>query len=159
MTEDKLLKAAGPLERLFAGSMCAPLLDFFILAAEEDKTYCASEIACFSGIPIKKAKIAIHNLQEMGLIKEVHEEKYMERKSKKKNQKSYKLNRDSSIIISLEKLVLDVTEIEIKKPSSIPVQGITANSTCQRAEERIGGAASELIEKGLIKLDHQKEQD
>jgi hypothetical protein len=159
MTEDKLLRPLGPLERLFAGSTCAPLLDFFMLAAEEGKSYCPSEIACFSGIPIKKAKIAIHNLHEMGLMIEVHEEKYIEGKSKKKNQKRYKLNRESNTIIPLEKLVLAVTDIEIKKPSLIPMQEISANSTCQRTEERIGMAASELIEKGLIKLDHQTEQD
>ena len=159
MTEDKLLRHAGPLERLFAGSTCAPLLDFFMLAAEEDKSYYASEIARLSGIPIKKANIAIHNLQEMGVMIEVDEERGIEGKSKKKNQKRYKLNRQSSIIIALGKLVLAVTDIEIKKPSSIRAQEISANSTCQRTEERIGLAASELIEKGLIKLDQQTEQD
>ena len=75
MTDSKLLRHMGPLERLFTGSTCAPVLDFFMLAAEEDKTYYATEIARFSGISIKKVRIAIHNLQEMGIMTEVHEER------------------------------------------------------------------------------------
>lgn len=159
--DNKLLKNTGPLERLFTGSSSAPILDFLMLAAEENRAYSDSEIARYSGLSLKKARATISNLLSSGLVAELILEDGQSNKSgKKKRRKKYTLNRDSEIIISLEKLVLSLTDTEIKKPQEVVVRKVSADTNIGHTKHEIGGAITELIEKGLVKLDNdQVKQD
>lgn len=159
MSVDKLLKSAGPLERLFAGSTSAVILDFFMLAVEEGHVYSDSEIARYSGTSLKKARGTISDLQRLGLMEELLLENDRQGKSGKKKVKKYTLNRDSEIIMPLEKLVLTLTDTEIKKRSKV-MRKVSADANDDRyTEYGVGEAATELIEKGLVKLDEQMKQD
>ena len=162
MTSDKLLRHAGPIERLFAGSPTAAILDFFILAAQEDQIYSDSEIARLSGLSLNEVKPAISDLQHLQIIMAESarkvENEYKSGKTRRK--KKYKLNRDSRIMIHLHGLVLTLTDMEIKSPPSMPAQKVSVDDIDQQhLEQGIGEAAKELIDKGLFKLDDQTNQD
>ena len=151
MAADKILTQAGPLERLFSGSPNASILDFLILAAPANQAYSDSEIARLSGIAPKKTKAAIVSLQKLGLVTT-----HVSAKLGKRGGKKYQLNRESGIMIPLEKLILAMTDTELSKPDAI--QKITADIG-EQLDQGIGQTVAELVEKGLVKLDGQEKPD
>jgi hypothetical protein len=159
MTSDKLLRHSGPLERLFAGSPMAAILDFFILGAQEDQIYSDSEIARLSGLSLTKAKPAISGLQNLQLLLTEavlgqEDDGYKSAKRSRKNK--YRLNRHNKIMIQLERLVLTLTDTETRSSPSIPVQKVSDDDIDQQhIGYGIGETAKELIEKGLFKSDDQ----
>ncbi len=159
MSADKLLKSTGPLERLFAGSTNSSILDFFMLAAEQGHVYSDLEIAQYSGISLKKAREAIPVLQRLGVVAELLIENDTQGKSRKKKIKKYALNQDSDIILPLEKLVLTLTDVEIKRRGKVTQRASVDANDGEHTEHGLGEAAKELIEKGLVKLDEQTKQD
>jgi hypothetical protein len=59
----------------------------------------------------------------------------------------------------LEKLVLTLTDVEIKKRSKVTQKASADTNDDAYSEHRVGEAAAELIEKGLVKLDEQRKED
>lgn len=161
MPSDKLLIKAGPLERLFGEeSSAAPVLDFLMLAAQKDQPYSEAEIARYSGVSLKKTKKVISRLQGMRLVIEAVEDDDGRAKRAKKRRSKYLLNRNSAIMVPLERLVISLTDTEIHKS---PAPGQMAFHDAQK-RPGVGEVAAELFEKGLVKLDdsnihRQLEQD
>jgi hypothetical protein len=71
--------------------------------------------------------------------------------------KKYTLNRDSEILTPLEKLVLALTDTEIKKPSET-VRKVSADINVRHTEHGVEEAAKRLIKKGLVTWDDQIKQ-
>lgn len=125
----KALAAPGPLERLFGGPVAA-VMDFFMLAAHRGQYYLESEVAGYAGLQPRKARSALCNLHGLGLLQQ----------SAKGRKKMYALT-DSDIMGPLEKLVLALTDKEVK--------GVIPASDPPLA----GDAVAELVEKGILRID------
>lgn len=128
----KALAAPGPLERLFGGP-AATILDFFMLAAHRGQYYLESEVAGYAGLPQKKARSALCNLHELGLVQV---------KAGPGRKKMYSLA-DSDMMGPLEKLVLALTDKEVKG-------GVPASDT-----SLAGDVVAELVEKGILHIDRE----
>lgn len=150
MSSDRLLIRAGPLERLFGGECSsAPVLDFLMLAAQKDQPYSESEIARYSGVSLKKTKNVISRLQGMSLVIEAAVDDDSRTKTSKKRKCKYMLNRNSAIMAPLEKLVISLTDTEIHKFTALEQMAFHDAHT----RHGVGEAATELFEKGLVKLE------
>jgi hypothetical protein len=117
--------------------------------------YSDSEIARYSGISLKKARATISDLQRLGLVAELllkdgHQGKSGKKKRKKVHAKLRQRNNNA-----MEKLVLALTDIEIKKPSET-VRKVSADINVRHTEHGVGEATKGLIKKGLVALDDQK---
>jgi hypothetical protein len=144
----KALPAPGPLERLFGGPPAA-VLDFFMLVAHKGQYYTEAEVAGYAGLPQAKAKSALRSLYELGLLQagdgqqqQRRQQQQGRKKKKKEKEETYALA-ESSIMGSLEKLALALTDREVK------------GSTSTASSEQFTGAGdtvAELVEKGILQI-------
>ncbi|HEX7032568.1 MAG TPA: hypothetical protein VF172_06170 [Nitrososphaera sp.] len=135
---------------MFGGeSSTAPVLDFLMLAAQKDQPYSESEIARYSGVSLKKTKNVVSKLQRMGLVIEAVVNDDGRTRMSKQRRSKYMLNRNSSIMVPLENLVISLTDTELHKPTA-PVE-MTSHDAQRR--HGVGEVATELFERGLVKLD------
>ena len=128
----KALAAPGPLERLFGGPAAA-VMDFFMLAAHKGQFYLESEVAGYAGLPPRKTRSALCNLYGLGLVQV---------RADPGRKKMYALA-DSDMMGPLEKLVLALTDKEVKGGVSTPDTPLA------------GDAVAELVEKGILYIDRE----
>lgn len=176
---EKLLEPKGPFQRLFLESSVAPVLDFLMIVASENSFYSLEEIAQYSAVEKRKTKAALLNLLRLGIVKEKEDEMLPEDKShsnerslrskgknNRKNKHYYAINRQNEISMILDKLVLELTGVELRLQSntSLPSIYYSASSDEQQLgkeekgerqlpnipKDEIGDTVTELAHKGFI---------
>jgi hypothetical protein len=175
--KEKLLEPKGPFQRLFLESSVAPVLDFLMIVASENSFYSLEEIAQYSAVEKRKTKAALLNLLRLGIVKEQDEmlpedkshsnERSLRSKGKnnRKNKHYYAINRQNEISMILDKLVLELTCVELRLQSNTSLPSIYSASSDEQqlgkeekgerqlpniSKDEIGDTVTELAHKGFI---------
>lgn len=108
--QEKVLEL-GPLETLFSGNATAKIIDFMVSSQEWD--YSESDIARNSGVSIRTVQREIPKLLESKLIKQIRPVG---------NAKMYQLDKSYKTGQQIEKLVLSLAQLNIRKLAKAEIE-------------------------------------